>query len=303
MYLSIAGKYNENNISNLVRKINFIFPQKGNYMKNCTVNMQIEAPDFTAIAALVLYKFFSYAIDEKCLREPQANVEFVTNLFSKFHLHDLMAAYLRNKDIEKIYPKIKPVIRNDFFIAPHPISRTDFKDINEIETKYYKTIKDYYSVKNRTVIDCIKTCLVEISSNFYYHATDNKSILMAEGSDKNVDIISVDTSEGIIATMRKKYNDKLDTEILKKAFKRRVSSKMDQGHCGTGLWLVNELVTKLKGKLILHTGGYLYRNIQGKITTFDSSYWQGTILYVRLPINDDMDTILKELLTNEKNYI
>lgn len=114
-----------------------------------------------------------------------------------------MAAYLRNKDIEKIYPKIKPVIRNDFFIAPHPISRTDFKDINEIETKYYKTIKDYYSVKNRTVIDCIKTCLVEISSNFYYHATDNKSILMAEGSDKNVDIISVDTSEGIIATMRK----------------------------------------------------------------------------------------------------
>lgn len=75
---------------------------------------------------------------------------------------------------------------------------------------------------------------------------------------------------------------------------------MDQGHCGTGLWLVNELVTKLKGKLILHTGGYLYRNIQGKITTFASSYWQGTILYVRLPINDDMDTILKELLTNEK---
>lgn len=126
---------------------------------------------------------------------------------------------------------------------------------------------------------------------------------MAEGTERQVEIVSVDTSSGIIETMREKYGNKTDRDILVHAFKKRVSSKMDKGHCGTGLWLVNEIVTALKGKLILHTGNYLYRNIQGKISTFESSYWKGTILYVKLPLSSTIGPNLNTILSSNIQYI
>lgn len=301
--IELNGKFDENNISQLIRKFNFIFPAKDQMVPGYNIFLNITVKDFTSIASLVLYKAISFAIERKCLLNPRTDLDKITKLFNKYHLQDLILAYINKKDKEKVYKKITPVVKNDFFIAPHPISRTHFKGKEDIEEKYYSTITEYYKDLDPTIIDCLKTCIVEISSNFYYHATDDKSILMAEGTLKQMEIISVDTSEGIIATMRKAHNDKSDIDILRKAFQRHVSSKINQNHCGTGLWLVNEIVTKLKGKLILHTGGYIYRNIQGKVSIFESSFWQGTVLYVKIPITKDMASIIKDLLKTEVNYI
>ncbi|MDI5893653.1 hypothetical protein [Flavobacterium algoritolerans] len=301
--IEVNGKYDENNISQLIGKLNFIFDLKNKKVNDYNFSININTEDFTSIASLVIYKSLAYAIDEFCLLNPSVNKETFTDLFAKYHLQELMLAYLYEKDRDKIYANIKPVVKNDFFIAPHPISRVDFKNLDDIEAKYYKTIKDYYKNSNDGIVDCIKTCIVEISSNFHYHATDKKSILMAEGNANRIEIISVDTSEGIIGTMKKEYKNVTDKDLILNAFKRRVSSKINKGHCGTGLWLVNEMVTKLKGKLILHTGGYIYRNIQGKVTIFASSKWKGTVLYVKIPISNDMDNLIEDLFTNEKKYI
>ncbi|PWB20683.1 ATP-binding protein [Flavobacterium sp. HTF] len=299
----INGKYDENNITQLIAKFSFVFDLKGKRIKNYIFEVNINKNDFTSIAALVIYKSLAYTIDENCLQDPQANLNIIAELFTKYHLNDLLVALLKEKDREKLYSQIKPVIKEDFFIAPHPISRVDFKDIDSIEKKYYKTIKDYYSAINEDVVECIKTLIVEISSNFYSHATDHKSILMAEGNSGKIEIVSVDTSEGIIGTMREKYKSEKDKDLILNAFKRGVSSKIEKGHCGTGLWLVNEIVTKLKGKLILHTGGYIYRNIQGKVTILASSKWKGTVLYVKVPIRDEMGALISEILTNKIKYI
>ncbi len=126
---------------------------------------------------------------------------------------------------------------------------------------------------------------------------------MSEGTQQKVEIVSVDTSQGIIATMKERFPSKSDKDLLKMAFERRVSSKIDGNHCGTGLWLVNEIVTKLKGKLIMHTGGYIYRNIQGKITIFASSNWKGSILYVKIPISNDISSTLDSIFVNDINYL
>jgi hypothetical protein len=298
----INKKYFENNISQLISKLNFVFTSKQKLLANYNIKIDISDDDFTAISAIIIYKFISFSIDNKCLLNPMASVRLL-ELFSKFHLNELIEAYSKKRDVEKWYSKIKPVVKDEFFIAPHPISRTELKNYQDLEEKYYDTIKEYYKDFDEGVIDCIKTCIVEIASNFYYHATDNKSILMSEGTRNKVEIISVDTSKGIISTMREKYNDKSDIEILKKSFQRSFSSKIDKGHCGTGLWLVNEIVTELKGTLILHTEGYRYRNIQGNITTFASTYWKGTILYVKLPISNNINETLKLILSKGKKYI
>lgn len=297
----INGKYDENNISQLVTKLNFIFGIKGKRVKDYHIRVKINIDDFTSIAALVIYKSFTYISDEMCIDNPETNLDEVAKLFSKFHLYELLKSYIKKEYTEQIY--LKTVVKDDFFIAPHHISRIHFKNKADIEKKYYETIKNYYSNYNIDVIDCLKTLIVEISSNFYCHATDTNSVLMAEGNYKKIEIVSVDTSEGIIGTMKSKYHGVIDKDLIINAFKRGVSSKIEKGHCGTGLWLINEIVTKLKGKLILHTGGYIYRNIQGNITILQSTKWNGTILYVKIPINQDMGTLIKEILTNKIKYI
>ena len=104
--------------------------------------------------------------------------------------------------------------------------------------------------------------------------------------------------------MKAKYKSS-DDKLLRLAFERKITSKIENGHCGTGLWLVNEIVKRLKGKLIIHSEGYIYRNIQGKISTFASSYWKGTIVYIKIPIAEvsEIDNFFIELLSKEKKYI
>jgi len=301
----VNGKYNENNISSLILKLNFVFKFKNKGLRNYDFQIKIKEKDFTSITALTIYKILAYSLDNNCLKNPSANIDEITVLFSKFHLHDLIKAYYNQKDIDRIFANIKPLKKNDFFVAPHPINREIAKNKDDLSNKYYGTIYDYYKDKNPEIIEYIKTCLVEISSNFLYHAqNDDKSILMAEGNKTKVEIISVDTSDGIISTMREKY-EQSDNNLLSLAFQRKVTSKIENGHCGTGLWLINEIVNNLKGKLIIHSEGYIYRNIRGNVSIFASSYWKGTIVYVKLPITQvlEINNFFTEILSKEKKYI
>lgn len=301
----VKGKYDENNISRLISKLNFVFKHKNKELSNYDFQIKINHNDFTSITSLIIYKVLAYSLDNKCLNNPSANIDEITRLFAKFHLHDLIKAYYDQKDINRIFSNIKPLEKNDFFVAPHPINREVVKNKDDLSNKYYDTIHNYYKDKNFDIIEYIKTCLVEISSNFLYHAeNDDKSILMAEGNKNKVEIISVDTSEGIISTMKEKYK-KSDVNLLRMAFERKISSKIENGHCGTGLWLINEIVKNLKGKLIIHSEGYIYRNIQGKVSIFASSYWKGTIVYVKIPITEvsEINDFFTKLLSQEKKFI
>ena len=287
------------NFSNILTKDLKQFEKQG------LIVPKIKYNDFTSITSLVIYKIIAYGLDNKCLNNPYANIDEITTLFAKFHLHDLIKAYYEQKDIDRIFSNIKPLQKNDFFVAPHPINREVVKSKEDLTNKYYGIICEYYKDKNLEIIDYIKTCLVEISSNFLYHAeNDDKSILMAEGNKSKVEIISVDTSDGIISTMKKKYK-KSDDKLLLLAFERKITSKIENGHCGTGLWLINEIVKRLKGKLIIHSEGYIYRNIQGKVSIFASSYWKGTIVYVKIPITEvsGINNFFTEILSQEKKYI
>ena len=63
---------------------------------------------------------------------------------------------------------------------------------------------------------------------------------------------------------------------------------------GCGLWLVNELVTKNHGLLHLFSQGVYLTNRKGKIKCGESSYWQGTIIYLMIPLKKIIP--LKEIL-------
>lgn len=65
-----------------------------------------------------------------------------------------------------------------------------------------------------------------------------------------------------------------------------VTSKKNTNHMGFGLWLVNELVTQMRGELYIYSERAYYINRQGTIRKGECYYWRGTITYVRLPLSN-----------------
>ncbi len=53
---------------------------------------------------------------------------------------------------------------------------------------------------------------------------------------------------------------------------------------GYGLWILNEIVTATKGRLHLYSEGAYVFNDFGKIKKGPCSFWQGTIIYISLPL-------------------
>ncbi len=152
----VNGKYDENNISSLILKLNFVFKLKNKSLKDYNFQINNNQNDFTSITALVIYKILAYSLDNKCLQNPSANIDQITTLFSKFHLHDLIKAYYEQKDIDRIFSNIKPLQKNDFFVAPHPINRDVIKSKDDLSNKYYEIINDYYKDINFDIIEICK---------------------------------------------------------------------------------------------------------------------------------------------------
>lgn len=130
-------------------------------------------------------------------------------------------------------------------------------------------------------------CLSEVVINFWEHAIDDtKSILVAEGSKDYVKIACADTGKGIISTLGptlEKGYSKVD--ILLKSLEKEVTSKQNTDHMGCGLWIIDELVAKAKGKLYIYSEGVYYKREFGDRMASVCSYWKGTIIYIFLPLS------------------
>lgn len=64
-----------------------------------------------------------------------------------------------------------------------------------------------------------------------------------------------------------------------------ITSKKGTDHMGFGLWLISEFVRIAKGEIHIYSEGAYYVNQCGKIKKGTCGFWQGTIIYVSLPLN------------------
>lgn len=53
---------------------------------------------------------------------------------------------------------------------------------------------------------------------------------------------------------------------------------------GYGLWILNQIATKTKGRLHIYSEGAFYKNDFGKEIAQKCGYWKGTIIYLSLPL-------------------
>lgn len=252
------------------------------------------------LGQLLIYKFMEYSFKKNCFHKPEFSIKKdIFNEFKKTGFQNLVLSYVN--DTKKEFEKLKFEEEDGVFIAP--INLVNFEN-DDYQNLYVPQIRDYYT--NLKVAFIATLCMSEIAANYSAHAVDDtNSILVAKGNLNYFEIACADNGKGIISSLRPAIvNNYNSHEMLALAMQKGVTSKKGTCHMGYGLWLVNKIVSTLKGELAIYSEKAYYTNIQGKIKKGDNDFWQGTITHIRLPLNsrNNVDAVY-ENLKNKHNKI
>jgi hypothetical protein len=242
------------------------------------------------IGILLNYKFVEYTYKHNCFRKPEMIVNpYIEKEWERYGFTKLIHSFISNKDLtERNYKNLKVKVDDRFIIAPQALLRSkDYSD-RFLKSEFLPKIENYYS-KNDKVVSMIFLCLSEILLNFWEHAVDDtNSILVAEGNENHIEIACADTGNGIITTLNKVYeNSSIDrANTLKKSVEKFITSKKMTNHMGYGLWILNQITTKTKGRFHIYSEGAFFKNDFGKEFADKCGYWKGTIIYLSLPLKN-----------------
>jgi len=242
------------------------------------------------LAALVTYKFIEYTINHSCFKDPRIRLSWKDEMgiaLEKYGFTNLVLAYIENKsEIKDQYKNLRVSIGSNFIIAPHALIRSDKKSKEEINRKYLPQIEKYYQ-ENSKAVSMILLVFSEILLNFWEHAIeDTQSIIVANGNKQNIEIACADTGDGIISTLRNVLasSNLRPEEILLESLKKGVTSKQLTNHMGYGLWILDQITSLTKGRFHIYSQGAYYFNEFGSKRSGKCGIWQGTIVYISLPL-------------------
>ena len=276
------------NIKYILKSMEAIFKFPNKSVPNAHfVVKQVKEVD--VLGQLLIYKFLNYTVNKSCFINPSSDLRgnyYLVKELKKTGFRELINDCFQKKDPEEDDFKYKE--QDGVFISPIVLTRDSKGD--KISNDNRLKISSYYSY-NHLISFAILQCLCEISSNFKEHAVeDTNSIIVAQGNKKHFEIACADNGDGIIKTLGK-VQERMPTpfySLLERSIEKGVSSKLSEGHMGRGLWLINEFVTHCMGYLIIFSNrGYL-QNTAGKIKCGEAPNWQGTIIYVDIPLNNPM---------------
>lgn len=280
-----------------------LFRMKGKEVEGVLFDTK-KTTEVNILGVLLIYKFFEYSILEKCFSGPKCTLNqcnYLQKTLARYGFKDMVDQFLKDK-IPEDYSMEFNQGRDGVFIAPITLNRGQSRETTE--SRYSSKIRDYYSY-DETIVFIILQCLGEIASNFVEHAvTDTKSILVATGNRQYFEIACADTGDGIVSTLGPILGGKTVQrfEVVEKALEKGVTSKVNSGHMGYGLWLINEFAAASYGDFcVCSEGGYFYRH--GRQTKRgECGHWKGTIVYVKIPLNR-MNEMHKTIARMKEEYI
>ena len=289
-------KFTAQNAKDFLQNIEEVFSLVSVQKRGVFFDVSRTTKDIDILGQLLIYKFLDFTAKKQCFFNPITNLKEnkkVSEEMKRIGFKKLVDENFKTKDPIDNQPTYSQT--TDFFIAPIVLERTQNSSItNNTELK----IIDYY--KNPIISTGILHCIGEISSNFQEHAvSDTKSVLVARGNKKQIEIACADNGDGIISTLMPILNGNYRNhkyDVIGKSIEINVTSKAKDGHMGCGLWLVNQYVTATNGILCIYSqDGYLI-NRGGKIKCGKSPFWKGTIIYLKMPVTnvDAFSKVMKQ---------
>lgn len=184
------------------------------------------------------------------------------------------------------YASLKYQLFENVFIAP---IRLNEMSLVEVPNNYIPDILDYYH--DTETCSVVFSVLIEIVSNFKEHSNDDTdTVLVATGDTNKFEVVCADTGIGMVSSLAPVLNNNpslriRNYDVLEMATMQGITSKKGTDHMGFGLWLISEFVKIAKGEIHIYSEGAYYVNQCGKIKKGTCGFWQGTIIYVSLPLN------------------
>ena len=271
-------------ISSYIGKINVIFQYKNTGTKTIALDFG-DVQEIDILGTLITYKVLEYCMINNCFANKIHNIFANDNLVKEIQRFGF-DEFINSLTVveEKKYKKLKVELLNNCVVAPIALLRRDSAYSEEmIQKKYEPTISKYYA-ENEKKAGMILEVFTEIMHNFWSHASDNKSIIAGFGNKAFFEIACADNGLGIDGTMAFQYPNKTGLQRMKLAMKRGITSKTNTNHMGFGLWFINEIVNRTKGILTIISNGILFQNRFGSMVYSACPKWEGTIVYVKLPL-------------------
>lgn len=296
--ITLPEKFTHQYFKSILNEMQLLFRSEGRLIEGVFLDAS-NIRKVNILGLLLIYKFLEYSILKNCFNRPACNVFRNTTILEhvdKYGFKPFMQMFV-NSTIPSDY-SIKFNKTDGIFVAPMVLHRGLSKE--KTEEQYKSKISDYYSY-NSQISFIVLLSVGEIASNFSEHAVDDtKSILVASGNRDYFEIACADTGNGVISTLSPCLENerKQGYQVLMQSMLRGVSSKLNDGHMGYGLWLINQIIEGTRGELLICSeGAYVYR--RGKrINKGECGYWKGTIVYLRIYLTNE--SMLQSVIDNWK---
>lgn len=269
--------------SSLIGQLNFFFNYKQKEIPHFYLSFQ-NTKNIDMFGILIIYKFLEYSVSENCFSNPYIHLpELVKKIMKFYGFHELVSDLMSRNDALKEFQKLKIDVKKDFFIAPIALFKDTEHSTDVLNQKYFPQISEYYNDEKKSLM--IFQLFIELFSNFCAHAQDEtKSIMVAHGDHDSIEIACADTGIGIINSLKDVVRRGTDYDLLKQAISKGVTSKPESHHMGYGLWYIDEVVKVTNGSLYIITGNTYYKRLGNKVWFSTSSKWQGTAIYLNIPL-------------------
>lgn len=198
---------------------------------------------------------------------------------------------------------LKYVKTNNSIINEITNENVQIKNGFNSNTNSAKSVVDFFAEKSKLTFksfyDLYDVC-IELMSNTYHHAYNNKSILskvwylFVENNDNLIKISFLDIGDGIIQTMKKRLTEKMtllgkkDCEFIMSALKGEFRSRTNQKYRNKGLPTIYAYAQKDEvARFEIISGNGRYRRSENREDMLEeiNAYLQGTLYYFEIDLN------------------
>ena len=189
------------------------------------------------------------------------------------------------------------------YFTPHSndvaIDVFDEKNIYDVYQRVIETLTQHVNIET-TLLQALNYCFYEILDNVLTHSGKELGIVITHyNPDEHIlSMLVADDGRGIHSSLAE--NDKYATLTEPEALKMCIQDSVTDGKgMGFGLYSTSLLVRDAGLRFDIRSGSHTLRLQNGETTILQSDIWQGTIIYLKLQTDKEINPA--EVVANRTN--
>lgn len=165
----------------------------------------------------------------------------------------------------------------------------DAQTLNSVYSNVLRVLTSHFEIET-SVLQSLSYCFYEILDNVHIHSGKplGTAITNFNAENSTLRILIADDGMGIRASLsqNKQYINTSEEEALRICLQDAVT---DGKGMGFGLYATSRLMKEAGLRFVIHSGHHKLTEKDGKLTIIENGLWQGTIIYMEISTNIELD--------------